>query len=337
VKYASQITGTGSAFPKNCVTNQNLVDKLTILGIETNSAWIQDRTGICERRMSEPGNPEEYNSTLGLGASQKALEMAGKNPEDIDMIVYATCTPDTLIPSTACWLQHKLNACNAWSMDINAACSGFLYALSTADQFIQTGQAKTALVVGAEVLSPVLNWNDRTSCILFGDGAGAAVVEQVPANETSRILSMTLRSDGNLWSLLHIPAGGSRLPATSDILNQNLVKIHMNGKEIFKVAVRTLTKFALQTLEQHHMRPSDIDWLIPHQANIRIIEAVAERLDIPMSRVLVNIDRYGNTSAATVPTMLDEAVRDGRIKKGQILLMDVFGAGLTFGALLMRW
>jgi len=337
VKYAAQITGTGSAFPKKCVTNQNIVDRLASFGIETNTSWIQDRTGIRERRMSKPGNPKEYNSSLGLNASQMALEMAGKKPEDIDMVIVATCTPDTPIPSTACWLQHRLGASNAWGMDINAVCSGFLYALSTADQFIQSGQAKTALVVGSEVLSTIINWKDRSSCILFGDGAGAVIVEQVPSHTESRILSMTLRSDGNLWNLLHVPAGGSRLPVTSEILAQNLSKIHMNGKEIFKVAVRMLTSFSLQTLEKHSMGPSDIDWFIPHQANIRIIEAVAQRLDVPMSKVLVNIDRYGNTSAATVPTMLDEAVRDGRIKKGQILLMAVFGGGLTYGALLMRW
>jgi 3-oxoacyl-[acyl-carrier-protein] synthase-3 len=263
--------------------------------------------------------------------------MAGRTPDQIDQIIYATCSPDTLIPSTACWLQHKIGARQAWAMDINAACSGFVYGLAIADKFIQSGQTHTALVVGAEVLNPFLNWRDRGSCILFGDGAGAAVVERAGVDAPGRILSSHLLSDGNLWELLYIPAGGSRKEVTPDRFSRNRHKIQMYGKEIFKVAVRTLTEFAHQSLENQGFTVDDLDWFIPHQANYRIIEAVAKRLNCPLEKVIVNVDRYGNTSAATIPTALDEAVRDGRIHKGQLILLDAFGAGLTYGAILMRW
>ena len=204
--YAARITGTGSSFPKNCVTNDDVVQKLAESGIETNSQWIWERTGIRQRRHSEVGNSAEHNSSLGLAAAKKALKMAGKTAKEIDQIIYATCTPDTILPSTACWLQHKIGAARAWVMDINAACSGFVYGVTTAEQFIRTGYVKTALVIGAEVLSSLINWRDRGMCILFGDGAGAAVVEQVEAGSTHRILSSRMLSDGNLWELLHVPA-----------------------------------------------------------------------------------------------------------------------------------
>ncbi|MFN7685961.1 MAG: beta-ketoacyl-ACP synthase III [Oligoflexia bacterium] len=329
--FASRILGTGSAFPSRRLTNDELAPK-----IDSSDEWIRERTGIVERRISEPGNSSEYNSSLGHEAALKALEMAGKKPEDIDQILYATCSGDTIIPSTACWLQSKLGAKNAWAVDLNAACSGFIYALSTADMFIRSGQSKTVLVVGAEVLSANVNWDDRTSCILFGDGAGAAVLERTTPDSSSRILSSHLQSDGNLWDLLIIPGGGTRLPVTHEGLDSRQNKIQMKGKEVFKIAVKTLADFALQAIEANGLKPSEIDWFLPHQANLRIIEAVANRLDFPMEKVLVNLDRYGNTSSATVPTMLDEAVRDGRIKKGQLVLMDVFGAGLTYGSVLVR-
>ena len=282
-------------------------------------------------------NPDEHNSSLGVAAARKALDMAGRTPADVDQIIYATCTPDTLIPSTACWLQHKIDAPRAWAMDINAACSGFVYGLATADKFIQSGQTRTALVVGAEVLNPFINWEDRGSCILFGDGAGAAVVERTAADAPARILSSHLLSDGNLWELLYIPAGGSSMEVTPDRFSENLHKVRMNGKEIFKVAVRTLAEFALRSLAESGYTVDDLDWFIPHQANYRIIEAVAKRIDCPLEKVIVNVDRCGNTSAATIPTALDEAVRDGRIQPGHLVLLDSFGAGLTYGAILMRW
>ena len=337
MEYTAAITGTGSAFPENRVTNDDIAIRLATSEIETNDTWIRERTGIVERRMAKPGNPDEHNSSLGLAAAQKALEMSGKSPSDIDQIIYATCTPDTVIPSTACWLQHKLGASRAWGMDLNAACTGFIYGLTVADQFIRTGQSRTCLVIGAEVLSSIINWKDRSSCILFGDGAGAAVVERTTEGSSHRILSSHLLSDGSLWELLHVPAGGSAQPVTPDIIDQNLNKIHMNGKEIFKIAVRTLSGFARTALKHNQITIEELDWFLPHQANYRIIEAVAKRLNLPMEKILVNVNRYGNTSSATVPTMLDEAVRDGRIQKGQTVLIDAFGAGLTYGAVLLRW
>jgi len=330
--YASKITGTGSAFPKDILTNDDLAKR-----VDTNHEWIVERTGIRERRISRPGEPSEQNSSLGLAAALKALEMAGKTPDQIDQIIYATVTPDTLIPSAACWLQKKLGARRAWAMDVNAACSGFVYALATADQFIRSGQVKTSLIIGADVLSSITNWSDRGSCILFGDGAGAVVVEQTSPDSASRILSSHLGSDGDLWEVFHIPAGGSNLEVTPDAYSKNLHKMNMKGKEIFKSAVRTLADYALLAIESNQLKPEEIDWVIPHQANLRIIEAVAKRLDLPMNKVLVNIDRFGNTSSATVPTAMDEAIRDGRIQKGQLLLLDVFGAGLTYGSILLRW
>jgi 3-oxoacyl-[acyl-carrier-protein] synthase-3 len=335
--FAARITGTGSAFPKKRVTNNCIVKKLSELGIETSDEWIRERTGICERRISDAGNPNEHNSSLGFSAAQKAMEMAGKSPQSIDQIIYATCSPDMPLPSTACWLQHKIGADQAWGMDINAACSGFIYGLVIAEKFIQSGQVKTALVVGGEVLNPILDWEDRNSCILFGDAAGAAVVERVPSDSSRRIFHSYLRSDGNLKDLLFVPGGGSNMEITPERYAQKLNKLKMKGKEIFKVAVKTLTNITLIALRKNQMAIDELDWFVPHQANLRIIEAVAKRLKFPMEKVLVNVDRYGNTSAATIPTMLDEANRDGRIKKGQTVLLNAFGAGLTCGSVLIRW
>ncbi len=330
--FASRITGTGSGYPQTILTNAELSRK-----VETSDEWITERTGIRERRISRPGNPEDLNSSLGYRAALSALEMAGKKPEDIDQILYATCTGDTPIPSTACWLQKKLGAHRAWALDINAACSGFVYGVSIADQFIQSGKVKTSLVVGADVLSAFTNWSDRTSCILFGDGAGAAILERTSADSERRILSSHLKSNGELWELFHIAAGGSAMEVTPEAYEQKLNKMQMKGKEIFKVAVKTLADFAIEALESNGLTLSELDWIIPHQANLRIIEAVAKRLGVSMEKVLVNIDRFGNTSSATVPTAFDEAVRDGRIQPGQTVLFDVFGAGLTYGSVLLRW
>lgn len=337
MEYAARITGTGSAFPKRVVTNDDIAEILAEKNITTSDQWIYERTGISQRCYSDLEDPSERNSSLGALAAERAMKMAGKTPEDIEQIIYATCSPDTLIPSSACWLQHKLGISNAWAMDLNAACSGFVYGLAVAEQFIRSGKTTTALVVGAEVLSPFINFDDRGSCILFGDAAGAVIVERVELETSRRILSSHLLSDGNLWELLHIPAGGSNMEVTPSCYAENLNKIHMNGKEIFKVAVRTLTEFARTALDTNQMSLADLDWFIPHQANRRIIEAVANRLDISMDKVILNVDRYGNTSAATIPTALDEAVRNGMIRKNQLLLLDSFGAGLTYGSILLRW
>jgi 3-oxoacyl-[acyl-carrier-protein] synthase-3 len=334
--FAAKIIGTGSAFPERRMTNDDIARKLTEFGLATNDEWIRERTGIAERRISDVRNEFELNSSLGARAAQKALDMAGRKPEDIDQIIYATCSPDTLMPSTACWLQQKIGAHRAWVMDINAACSGFIYAAVTAEQFIRSGHSKSVLVIGGEVLSHFINWQDRTICILFGDGAGAAVVEQVAARSRQRILSSYLSSDGTLSELLYVPAGGSALEVTPERYAQSMHKMRMSGREIFKVAVRTLTECALRSLEQAHIPAVNLDWFVPHQANLRIIEAVANRVGIAMDKVIVNLDRYGNTSAATIPTALDEAIRDGRIQDGQTVLTDAFGAGLTAGAMVFR-
>ena len=241
MEFAARISGTGSAFPARRITNDDISRELTRFGQTTNNQWIQERTGIIERRISNVQNEAETNSSLGARAARAAMKMAGRNPEDIDQIIYATCSPDTLLPSTACWLQQKIGARNAWAMDINAACSGFVYGVVTAEQFILSGRSKTILVVGGEILSQFVNWQDRTICILFGDGAGAAVVEQAPTRSSQRILSSYLSSDGNLSKLFHIPAGGSTLEVTPERYEQNLHKMHMNGRELFKVAVRTLS------------------------------------------------------------------------------------------------
>jgi len=337
MRYASRITGTGSAFPAKRVTNDALVEELARLGVETTDQWIVERTGIQERRIADLENPEERNSALGAKAAMRALDMAGKRPEDIDQIIYATCTPDTKLPSSACWLQEKIGAVNAWATDINAACSGFVYGVATADQFIKSGHTRVALVIGAEILTSVNNFEDRSLCILFGDGAGAAIVERTDADSTRRVLSSHLHSDGGLWELLHVPAGGSAMVITPERLKQKLHLAQMNGKEIFKVAVRTLSDFAQRALEENDMTVDVLDWFIPHQANLRILEAVAKRLKIASEKIVINVDRFGNTSGATVPTALDEAVRDGRIQEGQTVLLDVFGAGLTYGSMLLRW
>jgi len=334
MSFSAKITGTGSAFPGLRVTNEQLARKLAKLNVETSDAWIRERTGIHERRFSNLNEPSESNSSLGAAAALSALEMAGRKPEDLDQIIVATCSPETMIPSTACWLQEKIGARNAWAMDLNAACSGFIYGLVVANQFISAGSGKTILVVGSEVLHPYLNWQDRSSCILFGDGAGAAIVESKPDSNNGSIISWQLRSEGRFGDLLFIPTGrgASRPNATNPVC-----KMVMNGREIFKIAVRTLSETAQSILSRSNMSIEDIDWFVPHQANIRILEAVASRLNLPFDKVLVNINNYGNTSAATIPTILDEAVRDGRIRSGQLLLLDAFGAGFTYGAMLIRW
>lgn len=337
MSFATQITGTGSAFPARKVTNAALAGQLATLGVETNDAWIRERTGIQERRFSDLAKAEENNAGLAAAAALRALEMAGKTPAEVDQIILATCSPETTLPAIACWLQHKIGATRAWAMDINAACTGFVYGIITASQFIHSGQTRTALVVGSEVLHTLLDWRDRGSCILFGDAAGAAVLEQVPADHPSRMIDWHLMSDGKCAELLFIPNRKINAGATFDQERTQAGKLTMNGREIFKVAVRTLTDSARIVLQKQGLAISDVDWFVPHQANLRILEAVAQRLGLPMEKILINVDRYGNTSSATIPTVLDEAVRDGRIQKGQLLLMDAFGAGFTFGAVLVRW
>lgn len=316
--HASRIIGTGSAFPSGRLTNTELSAR-----VETSPEWIVERTGIQERRISDPSNTSESLAGLSHLASVRALEMAGITALDVDLILCATFTPDQIIPSAACSIQQKLGASRAWAMDLNAACTGFVYAATTADAFIRSGQARTVLVVGADVMSRCTDWQDRATCILFGDGAGAAIFQRTDSESPHRILGGRMGSDATHADFLEIPQGGRAM--------------RMKGREIFKVAVRTLAETAEQTLADHGISAEHLDWIVPHQANQRIIEAVAKRLEFPMSRVVVTIHQFGNTSAATVPTALDEAVRDGRIQRGHTVLLNAFGAGLTYGSLLLRW
>lgn len=329
--YRTKFISTGSAFPARRVTNKDLAKR-----VDTNDEWILERTGIRARRIADP-SIGETNSELGLRASRQALERAGVAATDIECILYATVSPDHIMPNTACLLQEKLGAKRAAALDISAACSGFVYGLSIADAFIRTGQFKNVLLIGAEVLSPIVNWDDRGTCILFGDGAGAGLLGRSVGNDESQVYSTHLYADGWLKELFHLPAGGSVMPITPEIIDQKLQYMQMKGREIFKVAVRMLADCAVEALEKNGFTIKDLDWMVPHQANARIIEAVAKRLDFPMEKVILNIEEYGNTSAATVPTALDEAVTKGKIRRGDLVLFSVFGAGLTYGSGLVRY
>ncbi|HAR45542.1 MAG: 3-oxoacyl-ACP synthase [Nitrospirae bacterium GWC2_57_13] len=323
----ARIVGTGSYAPKKVVTNHDL-EKL----IETSDEWIIERTGIKERRVAEK---HEATSDLAYEASIKALKAAGLHASDLDLILVATLTPDVAMPNTACILQHKLNAKKAGALDINAACSGFIYGLSVASALIKAGTAENILLVGAEVLSRFVDWQDRTTCVLFGDGAGAAVLQRHAGKRG--ILSTHLHADGSLADLLHIEAGGSRLPSTHETVDGRMHYVKMRGNETFKVAVRALEDVVQEALEFNKIKPEEIDLLVPHQANLRIIQAMAKRLNMPMEKVVVTIQKYGNTSAASIPMALDEAVRDGRIKEHNMILLEAFGGGLTWASALIRW
>lgn len=323
----SKIVSTGSYLPEKVLTNIDL-EKM----VDTSDDWITERTGIKERRIADES---QAASDLAYEASKVALERVGLKADAIDLIIVTTVTGDMPFPSTACFLQDKLGAVNAVGFDINAACSGFLYGLYVADSFIKSGMHKRVLVVGTEVLSKFTDWDDRTTCVLFGDGAGAVILE--PTNEDRGILSMRIHSDGRMWDLLHMPGGGSRNPASKDSIEKKLHYIKMKGNETFKIAVRTLEDIALKTLNGNKIEPSKLSLLIPHQANLRIIQATADRLGIPMDKVIVNLDRFGNTSAASIPVALDEAVRYGRIKDRDYILLEAFGGGLTWASALIKW
>jgi 3-oxoacyl-[acyl-carrier-protein] synthase-3 len=313
--------------PERVITNFDL-EKM----VDTSDEWIRERTGIRERRVA---SEEEVASDLAHEASVKALQMAGLSPKDIDLIIVATVSGDMPLPSTACILQHKLDATKAAAFDINAACSGFIYALAVADAFIKSGIYRNILVVGTEVLSRFTDWQDRTTCVLLGDGAGAVVL--TPSNNEYGVLSIKIFADGSMWDLLHIPAGGSKMPASEETVKNRLHFIKMRGNETFKVAVRTLEKLVIETLKENGVKSSELALLIPHQANMRIISATAKRLGLSLDRVMLNLDKYGNTSAASIPIALDEAARQGKIKEGDYILLEAFGGGLTWGAALIRW
>jgi 3-oxoacyl-[acyl-carrier-protein] synthase III len=320
----SRIAGTGSYLPEKLLTNADL-EKM----VDTNDEWIVSRSGIRERHIAADG---ETTGDLAFHAATRALEAAGVDASELDLIVLGTTTPDLVFPSTACLLQHRLGANGCPAFDVNAACSGFIYALSVADQFIRSGQARTALVVGAETLSRMVDWTDRGTCVLFGDGAGAVVLK---ADAEAGILSTHLHADGGKKELLYNPVGVS-VGFDAELPNCG-VKVMMAGSDVFKYAVKALDSVVDETLAANGLDKTDLDWLIPHQANLRIIEATAKRLQMSMDRVIVTVDRTGNTSAGSVPLALDEAVRSGRVQRGQLLLLEAFGGGFTWGSALIRY
>lgn len=325
--FKAGITGLGVAIPDRVLTNSDLQEM-----VDTSDEWIRTRTGIRERRIA---HQREATSDLAVKAGRQAMERAGIHPKDLDLVIVATNTPDMLLPATACLVQDRLGALNAGAFDLLAGCTGFLYALSAGQQYISSGTLKTVLVIGAETLSRIINWNDRNTCVLFGDGAGAAVLQKVPGDRG--ILATRLGSDGSGGKFLYIPAGGSRLPASEDTVSKGLHFVDMNGREVFKFAVKAMGEGAMEVLSMAGLKPQEVDFFIPHQANIRIIEAAARRVRINMDRVLVNVDRFGNTSTASIPLALYEAVEQKKIRDGHNIVMVGFGAGLTWAGLAMKW
>jgi 3-oxoacyl-[acyl-carrier-protein] synthase-3 len=319
----SRIAGTGSFLPEKVVTNADLAKM-----VDTSDEWVAARTGIRQRHLAAEG---ETTCDLAYGAAVAALQAAGVEAKDVDLLIVGTTTPDLIFPSTACLLQHRLGANGCPAFDVNAACSGFIYALTVADKFIRSGSAKTALVVGAETLSRMIDWSDRSTCVLFGDGAGAVVLK---ASDEAGILSTHMHADGAYKELLWNPVGVS-VGFTHE--HNHGVRVVMQGSEVFKVAVKTLDRVVEETLAANGIDRHAIDWLIPHQANLRIIQATAKRLDMPMDRVVVTVDKHGNTSSASVPLALDHGVRSGRIQRGQLLLLEAFGGGFTWGSALIRY
>jgi 3-oxoacyl-[acyl-carrier-protein] synthase-3 len=321
------IAGTGASLPDKVLTNKDL-EKL----VDTSDEWITTRTGIKERRVAAAG---DGLSRFATAAARQALEMSGEDPAALDMIICATVTPDMPIPSTACFIQENLGSKRAAGFDMQAGCSGFIYGLAIADQFIATGTYERILVIGAELLTKYLNWKDRSTCVIFADGAGAVILR--PGESSRGVLATTLKSDGSMADFICMPGGGALHPPTQETVAGGLHFIRMKGNETFKIAVRSLEEVSREVLDSAGLEPSQVDLFIPHQANRRIIDAVGSRLGLGPEQVYVNIDRVGNTSAASIPIALDEAVRQGRIRPGDTLLFAAFGAGLTWGAALVRW
>lgn len=321
------IIGTGSYVPEKVITNFDL-EKI----VETSDEWIRARTGIKERRILDT---DKGSSFMAIEAAKKALENAKINPEDIDMIIVATVTPDMMFPSTACLVQESLKCKNAAAFDLEAACSGFLYGLSVAYSFVSSGIYKNILLVGADALSRITDWTDRNTCVLFGDGAGAAIISEVP--EGKGVLGLDLGADGEGKNLLKLVAGGSLMPATEKTVKNRLHYIYMEGNEVFKFAVRKMEEISLKIIEKSKLKLEDIDYLVPHQANMRIIESARKKLKLAENKVYVNLEDYGNMSSASIPVALDEAVRKNKIKDNDVILLIGFGGGLTWGAMVMRW
>lgn len=324
-----RISGTGSYLPDKVLTNHDLARM-----VDTSDEWIISRTGIKERRIAADA---QSTSDLATRAARKALEQAGVSAEQLDLIIVATISPDTYFPATACYVQRNLEAKNAVCFDLSAACSGFLYAMSVARQFLSTHSCDTALIIGAEKLSSMVNWDDRNTCVLFGDGAGAAVLERATEKGDHGVLSTFMATDGNQTDILVVPGGGSACPITPTNAEQRLNTISMQGREVYRYAVTAMRSACDRVLLDANLKASDISMLIPHQANIRIIEAIRERLGVPLEKVFINLDKYGNTSAASVAIALDEANRSGAIQRGDKVLLVAFGAGLTWAAAVIQW
>ena len=322
----SVILGTGANAPDRVLTNADL-ERM----VETSDSWILERTGIRERRIVQSG---QACSDLAIEAANRALLAARVSPSDIDVILLATCTGDTPLPATACLVQHRLGAVRAAACDISAACCGFIYALAIGDVYIKSGM-KHVLVIGAEVMSAITDWTDRNTCVLFGDGAGAVVLGR--SVDESKVLSTHLHANGRISDLIYVPGGGSRDPASDDVLQNKRCFIKMRGNETFKIAVKTMEEATHEALKANGMVPQDIDLFIPHQANVRILRAVSQRLGLSEEKVMINLDRFGNTSAASIPLALDQAIQDGRIKRGNKVVMAAFGAGLTWASAVVQW
>ncbi len=325
--YKARIIGTGSSAPSKVLTNKDLENM-----VDTSDEWIVTRTGIKQRHIAENGEP---TSKFAYQASVKALEMAGVSPDQLDMIIVGSVTPDMATPSVGCIVQHQLKATQAAAFDISAGCTGFIYALSIANSYIKSGMCQKILVIGAETLSKITDYQDRTTCIIFADGAGAAVLSKEEGDRG--ILSTHLYSDGAYGKLLYMPGGGSALPATYKTIDDREHYLKMDGNKVFKIAIKSLEEAALTALSHNNITEGTVDLLIPHQANSRIIDAIAKRLKLPPEKVFSNIDTYGNTSAASVPIALDEANRQKKLKENHLILLDAFGAGFTWGSALLRW
>lgn len=323
------ITGTGSSAPKKILTNADL-EKL----VETSDEWIVSRTGIRERHIAAP---DEHCSDFAANAARAAMEQANVQPHEIDLILIGTVSGDMKFPATACIVQQKIGAINATCMDISAACSGFLYALEIGRQMLLGGDYKTALIIGAEKLSSFVNWKDRNTCVLFGDGAGAAILKQASGDTSKGLMKTYTGSDGQYVNILNVPGGGTSFPITAENAHENLDTLKMAGKEVYKQAVNAMTQAAIKVLEHAKVDLSEIKCIIPHQANIRIVEAISDRLKVPLDRFMINLDRYGNTGAAAIAIALDEAHRTGRFQRGDKVLLLVFGGGLTWAGTLIEW
>lgn len=319
----TRIAGTGGYLPEKVMTNDDLAKIM-----DTTDEWIRERTGIKRRHIAADA---ETSSDMGLAAARNAMEMAGTDIADIDLIIVATTTPDKVFPSTACIIQRRLDIHNCPAFDVQAACAGFVYALDTADRYIRTGGAQTALVIGTETFSRIINWQDRSTAVLFGDGAGAVVLE---AADEPGLMSTHIHADGKYEELLQVPQG---ISSGYDVVRKERAYIQMNGNAVFRKAVATLSSMARETLSANNVDKHDIDWLVPHQANLRIIAAAAKKLDLSMDKVIVTVDEHANTSSASIPLAFDVAVRDGRIQRGDLLLFEAFGAGFTWGSVLLRY